>query len=289
MKLTVAVTGVSGFVGKRFCEYNTDKYNIIPLNLRDGQPQNLFLSGVDIIVHLAGKAHQMEPISDKIYFDINYSLTRELALQAIKFKVPHFIYISSTKVYGDEKNIVLDERTVCTPTDAYGASKFKAEQFLRSLTAINVAIIRPPLIYGPNVKGNMLKLLELADKKLPLPFGNIQNTRSLVFIDNLIELINTIIEAQAAGLFIAGDKKPLSTNALIILIRKYLNNASPIFSLPFFIRKLIKAIKPSLFIRLFGSYIVDNSYTNQALNFVPPYSTEYGIEKMVKWFNQQRK
>ncbi len=89
-KLKVLITGGSGFVGKRLIQYDKDRFNIIPLNLREADPQNINLSGIDSIIHLAGKAHQMAPIADKIYFDVNYRLTKQLALRAIEYRVPHF-------------------------------------------------------------------------------------------------------------------------------------------------------------------------------------------------------
>src|SRR4051812_6859531 len=133
----IGVTGVSGFVGKRWLQYNKDKYAIIPLSLRDGDCSAISLEGVDAIVHLAGKAHQMEPIEDHVYFDVNYELTRQLADRAKEQGVGHFIYISSTKVYGDHVKETLNEQSPCHPDDAYGASKFKAEEYVRSLAGDN--------------------------------------------------------------------------------------------------------------------------------------------------------
>lgn len=287
---TIAVSGLSGFVGKRLLEYNRHRFVIVPLELRRKKIVDLDLSGIDAIVHLAGKAHQMQPIDDKIYFDVNYELTKQLAQRAQEQGVPHFVYISSTKVYGDDVKMVLDEKSPCTPTDAYGESKWKAEQYLQSVNSSSfvTAIVRPPLVYGPEVKGNMIKLLELAAKNYPLPFGNIGNERSMVFVDNLIELINTIITQHAAGVFIAGDERPLSTDRLIGLMRKSLGNTKGLISIPGFIRSLIKKAKPALYIRLFGSFVVDNTATNKQLNFVPPFSTEQGVDAMVKWFKEVR-
>ena len=271
---TIAVTGATGFVGKRFLEYNKCIFHLIPLSLREMEIRKINLSGIDAMVHLAGKAHQMKPIADENYFEVNYELTRQLAERAKQQGVKHFIYISSTKVYGDDVHQVLNEQSDCVPTDAYGKSKLKAEQYLLSITSevFKVAIVRPPLVYGPEVKGNMNKLLHLANKRLPLPLGNINNARSMVYIDNLVELINTIILKKAIGIYIAGDEKPISSDGLIKLMRKYLNNHSMLISIPLFARRIIKKIKPALYVRLFGSYVVDNSSSNKALDFIPPFS-----------------
>jgi len=288
---TIAVTGATGFVGKRLMEYNKNKYRLVPLSLRQKKPANFDLQGIGAVIYLAGKAHQMESIADSIYFDINYELTKQLADTAKENGVKQFLYISSVKVYGDEIQGVLNEWSACAPTDAYGASKLQAEKYLQSIETndFKIAIIRPPLVYGPEVKGNMIRLLQLANRKWPLPMGRINNARSMVFVDNLIELINTIIDKEASGVFIAGDPEPLSTSELIGLIRKNLGNKSGLIGIPGAIRKLIKRAKPALYTRLFGSFVVDNSITNAKLHFVPPYSTEQGINQMVDWFKSSGK
>jgi UDP-glucose 4-epimerase len=244
------------------------------------------LQGVNTIVHLAGKAHEMQPIPDSIYFKVNFELTKALAERAKTAGVSHFIYISSTKVYGDEINGVVNEDSECLPTDAYGKSKKMAEEFLLSMQSpdFTVSIIRPPLVYGPGVKGNMIRLLEIAEKNIPLPFGNTGNARSMVYLDNLVALINRVIEKKAAGIFIGGDASPLSTDSLISLMRKSLGKRPGLITLPTFMRKILKQIRPAMYIRLFGSFEVDNTSTNQKLNFVPPYSSEQGISEMVKWY-----
>ncbi len=211
----------------------------------------------------------MEPIDDQVYFNVNYELTRRLADKAKRQGVKQFVYVSSTKVYGDDVRQVLNEKSPCTPTDAYGASKFRAEAYLQSIASgsFSVAIVRPPLVYGPEVKGNMIRLLQLAGKKYPLPFGKSGNARSMVFVDNLIEFINTIIEQQEEGIFVAGDREPIATDRLILMIRKYLSNGSGLVSIPGLFRVVLRKLKPGLYTRLFGSFVVDNSGSNAAAPF----------------------
>ena len=153
-----------------------------------------------------------------------------------------------------------------------------------STAVFKVAVIRPPLVYGPGVKGNMLRLLELAKKNYPLPFGNSRNKRSMVFLDNLVELINTIITKQAMGTFIAGDAEPVSTDRLLSLIRQAMGKKEDLVSIPSILRFLLKQVRPALYTRLFGSFVVDNTNTNTELGFTIPYSTEYGVQKMVEWY-----
>src|SRR5450755_1009413 len=125
---TIGITGATGFVGKRMIVYNSKKFNQKILSLRDTKIDAIDLSGIHAVVHLAGKAHDMGKVDERIYFNINYELTKQLANKAKQSGVKQFIYISSTKVYGDEIHEVLNESSACVPTDAYGASKLKAEQ-----------------------------------------------------------------------------------------------------------------------------------------------------------------
>lgn len=280
----ILVTGANGFIGKHFIEYNKERFNITTLSVRDDSYKTFDFTGFDSIVHLAGKAHDMNCKDDSEYFKINVDITKTLATKAKQDGVNQFIYVSSVKVYGKEDRGLITEKSECFPEDAYGKSKLDAEQFLQSIQNENfkVAIVRPPMVYGAGVKGNMEKLIQLCKKNYPLPFGNIGNLRTMVFVDNLIELINTIIDQEAKGIFIPGDKKPIATDELIMMIKQALGKKVKLTSIPIFLRKFIKTIKPSFYNRLFGSFVIDTKATNGKLNFVPPFATEYGIDTMVK-------
>ena len=289
--LKVLVTGIQGFIGSRFLEYNHDRYDLMPVSMRTVNLDALELHGVHAIVHFAGKAHEMNAIDDRIYFDINYNLTKQLADRAKAHGVPQFIFISTVKVYGEESEEVLTESSDCAPEDAYGKSKLQAEIYLRSIQSntFQVAIVRPPLVYGPNVKGNMIRFLKLAEKNIPLPFGNMHNKRSMVFIDNLVELINRIIDLRASGIFVAGDREPLSTEHLIRQMRTSMGKKHRLIDIPIVVRGILKKIRPSLHKRLFQSFVISNEATNTALNFSPPYSSDHGIEQMVRWYEKNNK
>lgn len=283
--MRILLTGAGGFVGQRFLEYNKEKFEIETISLRNDDWQNNSFDGFDAIVHLAGKAHEMKKTDDRIYFEVNTELTKKLYQKAVAAGVKQFIYISSTKVYGDHPHGVLNEASPANPDDAYGKSKLAAEDFLLSRNDhCAIAIVRPPLVYGPNVKGNMINLLKLCAKKVPLPFKGITNRRSMVFVDNLIELINTIIQKKATGMFIGGDAAPLSTEQLVALVRKAMNRPPGLFRLPGMAKAIIKKLKSALYIRLFGSYEVDPSNGFRQLGFVPPFSSEQGINETVRWF-----
>jgi nucleoside-diphosphate-sugar epimerase len=153
--MKIILTGAGGFVGQHFLAEYQAQYDIQTLSLRNEDWKKQSFAGADAIVHLAGKAHDMQLTSGDIYYEINTRLTQSLYEKAVAEGVKHFVYISSTKVYGDEINGVLDENSPLHPTDDYGKSKKQAEEYLRSQTTIPVAIIRPPLVYGAGVKGNM--------------------------------------------------------------------------------------------------------------------------------------
>lgn len=283
-KQRIVITGANGFIGKRFVEYNKERFDIITLSVRDNAYKTFDFTGFDSIVHLVGKAHDMNCKDGSEYFKINVDITKILALKAKTDGVKHFIYISSVKVYGNEDRGLISEKSECFPEDAYGKSKLQAEQFLETIhdETFVVAIVRPPMVYGAGVKGNMDRLIHLCQKKYPLPLGNIGNLRTIVFIDNLIEMLNAIIDYKAEGIFIPADKKPISTDALILMIKESLGTKNNLVSIPKVLRKIIKIIKPELYKRLFGSFVIDTKATNGKLNFVPPFSTEFGIDKMVK-------
>jgi nucleoside-diphosphate-sugar epimerase len=284
--MKVVVTGANGFVGKRFMEYNQGKFQLQALSLRSNGLSSFDFTGVDAIVHLAGKAHDMQSTNDQEYFDINFELTKKVADNAKSQGVPHFLYISSVKVYGDEDRELLDEESTCIPGDAYGKSKLEAELYLKSIESnqFKVAIVRPPLVYGPGVKGNMIRMLKLADSNLPLPFAKTRNRRSMVFLDNLIELLNRIIVTGSSGTFVAGDARAVSTEELISEIRKAMDRKTRLIAIPGAGRWLLRKLRPDFSKRLFSSFAIENRRTNQVLQFEPPFSFEYGIKQMVDWY-----
>ncbi len=283
MKQGLLITGSSGFVGTYAKKDFENKYDVHTVSLRSNFTDELF-EGIDAVLHLAGKAHQMGKTDSQEYFTINRDLAFSFAEKAKRNKVRQFIYISSTKVYGDNVTTVLDEYSECHPTDPYGESKFLAEQDLLKLedSDFTVSIIRPPLIYGFGVKGNLDRITSLIEKLPIIPFGGIQNKRSMVYLGNLTALIDKIIKSNASGIFIAGDDDSYSTTQLVDSILKHRGLRKKNVALPGFLIQLIKFIKPSIHNRLFGSYQVDNKSTNKRLDFKPPFSFDQGIKKMIE-------
>jgi len=287
----ILLTGATGFVGKRFLEYNSEKFNIFPVSFEKWDETNIeIFKNAKTIVHSAGIAHRMEKTDPDLYFEVNFRKTKIFADIAKSKGTKHFIFISTIKAFGEYQNGILTEASPCkADNDPYGQSKLLAENYLKSIEDGNfiVSIIRPPLIYGPGVKGNLIKFLELADTLLPLPFKNVANRRTMIFLDNFIELINRIIETKHSGIFLAGDKTPISTEKLISEIRLCLRKESNLFSIPNVLKNMISFVKPEFALRLFGSLEMDTRNTYERLNFTPPYSSEFGIKQMVDWYKKK--
>jgi len=291
LKKRILLTGASGFVGQRFVEMNSDYYEIFPYSLRKTKVSEIDFSKIDAIVHLAGIAHQMQKIDDQIYFDVNHKLTVALAKRAKENGVGHFLFMSTIKVFGENfESEILTEQSECKPEDPYGKSKLLAEEELKSIEdeSFKVGIVRPPLVYGPRVKGNMIRLIQLAEKSIPLPLGGISNKRTMVFVDNLVLLCNQITDTKASGVFLAGDKFPISTSKLIETIKSELSNSISDFKIPSPLVSILGSLKPGIKHRLFGSLQLDTSKTNQQLNFEPKYSFEEGIKAMVNWYKNKK-
>lgn len=292
MRGVILVTGATGFIGVNYFQKSAFKVDLKSCSIRLENVEEINFESVRTIVHLSGKAHEMKEIDTEIYFKANRDLTFELALNAKLSGVSQFIYLSSVKVYGkDETTSILNERSPCQPIDPYGQSKLEAENKILLLNdeSFSVSIIRPPLVYGAYVKGNIIKLLKLSDSSIPLPFLNLNNVRSMVYVGNLCALIDRLIEFPKSGVFIAGDNKSISTSYLVELIRKKMRRRKLFFILPKIFIRIIGVIKPNLVKRLFYSLEFDNSCTNEILKFTPPFSVEYGVDDMVKWYHSREK
>ena len=281
--MNILFTGSSGFIGSYFLNHYHNSYHIKTFSFRNDNFAKLDLSCVDTLVHLSALVHQMGGASKEEYEKINVIQTLDLAKKAKESGVKHFIFMSTVKVYGEENIVAYKEDSECNPQDEYGRSKLKAEKELLKLEddEFKVSIIRTPIVYGYGVKANIKNLINMIKKTSILPFGNIQNKRSMIYVGNLCHLIDEIIKQEKNGIFLAGDDKPLSTTKLIELIAKNLDRKVYLIKIPFF-EILLKLVKPSFHKRLFESLEVDNSFTKQRLNLKNHYSVEDGIRFMIK-------
>lgn len=285
IKKTLMITGASGFIGSNFIERYKDKYNIIPVDLLKIKPEEIDFRGVDTVLHLAALVHQMKGAPREKYFEVNTELTRRVAEEAKKQGVRHFVFYSTVKVYGYDGDLynhtmILNEKSECKPmNDPYGESKWEAEKILRRLEDNNfkIGIIRPPMVYGKGVKGNMESLIKLV-KMLPiLPFNYDKNRRSLVNIENLMYLTTLVIDKEASGVFLPLDEKNISLKEIVEGIEKAYNlkrinipMIQPIFW-------LLTKVKPNIMIRLFGTLQFDNQQTREKLGYIPKIQYIEGI------------
>lgn len=305
----IFLTGASGFVGsKLFSELKCDSsFQVMGVCRRslegDGSagPQavgdllradlSVLLSGVDVLIHAAARAHIMkdevvDPLAE--YRRVNVEGTLNVARQAMAAGVKRFVFISSIKVNGEAtvKGMAFRADDKPAPEDAYGQSKLEAEQGLVQLAAENgleVVIIRPPLVYGPGVKGNFASMIKLVEKGFLLPLGAIHNKRSLVGIDNLVDLIIRCIDHPAAAnqVFLAGDGEDLSTTELLRGVGKAMGKPARLIPVPAGMLQLGASLlgKKAMAQRLLGSLQVDISKTCELLDWKPPYSVEEGLRR----------
>lgn len=261
MKKTVMVTGASGFIGRQFCQMYADTYRLIPVSLRQTTPESLDFKGVDVVLHLAALVHQMHPVPQANYFDINTHLTARLARAAKQAGVGHFVFYSTIKVYGtdgwfDDPQRVLSIHSPCQPSDAYGASKWEAERGLQDLqdNAFAVAVIRPPLVYGRGVKGNLENLKKLMQNAPILPLLYPHNRRSVVSIANLMEQTKAVLDQKFVGTIVPQDSNHVSLSDFLVAIKEHQKETAPLLlACPRLFVWALKAFKPNLAKRLFGS------------------------------------
>lgn len=255
------------------------------------------LDGVETVIHTAARVHIMNdttlnPIEE--FRKINTQWPLDLARQAAALGVKRFIFISSIKVNGESSiqgNPFTADMLSPAPLDAYGISKYEAENGLRALaakTGIEVVIIRPPLVYGPGVKANFLTMMRWLDKGIPLPLGAINNSRSLVSLDNLIDVILISLEHSAAAnqTFLVSDGEDLSTSELFRRMAKALNIPARLIPLPCTWLKFGANIigKQSIYQRLANSLQVDITKTRNLLGWTPPFSVDESLRKTAHYY-----
>ena len=316
--MLIAVTGASGFIGRALvkalsarglplrglvrarnslsCFSDTNVENFIVGDIHAWTDWSPGLSDVDCVIHCAARAHIMrETASNALaaYRAVNVAGTRHLAEQAAALGVKRIVYLSSVKVNGEntEAGARFAHNDKPMPEDAYGVSKWEAEQALREVSArtgLEVVIVRPPLVYGPGVKGNFRRLLRLAASGAPLPLGAVRNQRSLAGLDNLVDLLIRCVDHSAAAgqTFLISDDHDLSTPALIRGLRRALGKSPRLLPVPPSILRLAGSItgRAAEVERLIGSLQVDITHTREVLGWTPPVSVDEGLRTTAAWY-----
>jgi UDP-glucose 4-epimerase len=252
------------------------------------------LAGVGVVVHCAARVHVMRDDSGSpldAFRLVNRDGTLNLARQAAQAGVRRFVFISSIKVNGEhtDNRAPFAADDVPAPEDPYGISKREAEDGLRELaaeTGMEMVIVRPPLVYGPGVKGNFRSLVKLARLPVPLPFGAIANRRSLVYVGNLVDFIGVAAEHPTAAnqTFLVSDGDDLSTTGLLKALRTALGRSSMLIPVPSGLFRAVGGLlgKRSSVQRLCGSLQLDIARTHRVLGWQPPFTVQQGLAETVK-------
>jgi nucleoside-diphosphate-sugar epimerase/GT2 family glycosyltransferase len=307
----VLVTGANGFIGKALCDAlplnGCAVLGVVRKNPGPEQPGAIkhlamgnidertewaeALSGVDSVVHLAARVHVMnDTVADPLaeFRRVNVALTLNLARQAAEAGVRRFVFVSSVKVNGEKTAVGQPFTAEDTerPTDPYGISKLEAEKALIDLagqTGMEVVIVRPVLVYGPGVKANFQAMMHWLRKGVPMPFGSLDNRRSLVAIDNLVSLLVTCLVHPAAAnqTFLASDGEDLSVTELLQRTAANFGKPARLLPAPLFVLRIVGRLSGTEHIiqRLCDTLQVDISKTRRLLDWNPPLSVDAALKK----------
>lgn len=306
----VLVTGANGFVGQALCPLLENAGWQVQRATRGPAANSIAvgeigaetdwraaLEGVGTVVHLAARVHVMrddarDPLAQ--YRAVNRDGTERLARQAALAGVRRLVYLSSIKVNGERTSgQPFRASDAPQPQDPYAHSKWEAEQALRRIaaeTGLETVILRPPLVYGPGVKANFLRLMRLAEHGVPLPLARVDNRRSLLYLGNLADAVRACLAHPAAAgkIYLLSDGAPLSTPALIRALAKALGKSARLLPVPLPLLRLAGQLvgKDAEIARLLDSLEIDGTGIERELAWQPPYTLDEGLEATAAWFRE---
>lgn len=253
----ILITGANSYIGTSFENWVSkwsDKYRMDSIEVKTDEWREKSFQGYDVVFHVAAIVHVKENDIDK-YFKVNRDLALEIAKKAKQEGVEQFIFLSTMGVYGTETGHITKD-TEPRPKTPYAKSKYEAEKLLNELNddSFKVAVLRPPIVYGKDCRGNYPRLASMA-LKLPF-FPDIKNERSMIFIDNLSEFIRLIIDYEVDGLFFPQNKDYVNTTELVVAIAKAHGKALKATSLFNFGVNLGLNLSET-FRKVFGSFVYD--------------------------------
>lgn len=276
----VLITGKDSYIGtslEKWLNKEPLNYEVYTVDMKDNSWKNEDFSPYDVVFHVAGIVHtKAKKGNEKLFYEVNRDLTLELAIKCKKQGIKQFIFLSTMSIYGVDEGEITYE-TVPVPKDHYGNSKFEAEKLLMGLSdeKFRISIVRPPMVYGKGCKGNYIRLANLV-KKLPV-FPEIDNKRSMIYIDNLSEFVKKTILHDSEGIFFPQNKNYVKTSDMVNLIAKSHNKK--IYFIKIF-NPVIRKIRLNALIKLFGSlyYSKDMSECDFSYNICDFESSVYKSE-----------
>ncbi|WP_102264479.1 NAD-dependent epimerase/dehydratase family protein [Mesobacillus jeotgali] len=263
----ILITGLTSYIGnnlKRFLENYPTKYSIEIISLRDDSWKQIDFSDFDVLVHVAAIAHIKETKANQgIYYRINRDLAYEVAYKAKREGVKQLVFLSSMSVYGIESGVI-SENTPESPKSNYGKSKLQAEELIQTLKSedFGVAVIRPPMVYGKDCKGNYQRLAKLA-LTIPL-FPDVKNMRSMIYIDNLCEFIRLLIDECSNGVFFPQNEEYVCTSEMVRLISEAHGKKIRLTKL---FNPLFTILKINVVNKVFGNLIYEKHLSKHPLEY----------------------
>lgn len=308
------VTGANGWLGSALCVHMAQLgHQVLPAVRRAGDAtqwsvgevngqthwDHVLSQEVDAVVHLAAKlptrgAAADERVQELAYASINTQGTLQLAQACAKYGVKRFVFVSTVKVLGEGRPVPYGAHEQARPQDAYARSKWQAEQGLWQLaqgTPMEVVVLRPPLVYGPGVRGNFFDLMQLVDRHIPFPFACVQNRRSLVYLDNLVELLALCThQPNVAGQTLhISDGEDVSTPELLRHLAKAMGRRLFLLPVPVALLRLLgHLLNRAAADRLVGSLAVDAKPLRQLLAWQPTTSLQAGMAATARWYLKRK-
>jgi nucleoside-diphosphate-sugar epimerase len=263
----ILITGSNSYVGtslEKWLGNNPDKYSVDVISLRDDLWEEKDFSEYDVVFHVAGIAHIKETKANAdLYYRVNRDLAFETAKKAKSDGVKQFIFLSSMSVYGIESGVI-DKNSPLNPKSSYGKSKLQAEGLIKHLEddGFKIAILRPPMIYGKDCKGNYPRLASVA-LKVPI-FPDIQNMRSIIYIDNLCELVRLLIDDLSSGVFTPQNIEYVRSSEMVKMIAEAHGKKIKMTKL---FNPLIRLLKIDVVNKVFGDLVYEKSVSKYTKNY----------------------